>query len=197
MGEVVNVVVALAVIVFLFRWATSSKETPAERSVNAALGFRPKNVTPDMIETVAGMFPDLPRDNIRYDLLRTGSVELTSNRMLERGYLDAPPPAYYRVYPPTDQQPAAAGSAAARRPAAPSTSSKQPSLISRFNLEPRLSDETSYVEPEEAGGKAVWETTAEKREASLQQRKTEMILAARKRMLAQQHQGAASASGSS
>lgn len=72
------------------------------------------------------------------------------------------------------------------------------------------------MEPEEAGGKAVWETTAEKREASLQQRKTEMILAARKcvtfcfvrvydhthavsvrRMLAQQHQGAASASGSS
>lgn len=29
------------------------------------------------------------RDNIRYDLLRTGSVEITSNKILERGYLDA------------------------------------------------------------------------------------------------------------
>jgi hypothetical protein len=29
------------------------------------------------------------RDNIRYDLLRTGNVEVTSNKILERGYLDA------------------------------------------------------------------------------------------------------------
>lgn len=28
------------------------------------------------------------RDNIRYDLLRTGSVELSSNKILERGFLD-------------------------------------------------------------------------------------------------------------
>ena len=33
--------------------------------------------------------------------------------------------------------------------------------------------------PEEAGGKAVWEDTAEKREASLRERKARMILAAR------------------
>src|ERR1700729_206459 len=29
------------------------------------------------------------RDNIRYDLLRTGNVELTSNKILEKGFLDA------------------------------------------------------------------------------------------------------------
>lgn len=29
-----------------------------------------------------------PRDNIRYDLLRTGNVELTSNKILEKGFLD-------------------------------------------------------------------------------------------------------------
>lgn len=28
------------------------------------------------------------RDNIRFDLLRTGSVELTSNKILERGFLE-------------------------------------------------------------------------------------------------------------
>jgi hypothetical protein len=27
-------------------------------------------------------------DNIRYDLLRSGSVEITSNKILERGHLD-------------------------------------------------------------------------------------------------------------
>lgn len=36
------------------------------------------------------LFDSLPRsDNIRFDLLRTGSVEQTTNRILERGYLDA------------------------------------------------------------------------------------------------------------
>lgn len=53
------------------------------------------------------MFPDIPayaldfllagflsinhdcRDNIRYDLLRTGSVQETSNKILERGFLPA------------------------------------------------------------------------------------------------------------
>jgi len=53
------------------------------------------------------MFPDIPvyvsfvsesdhgtntfsyRDNIRYDLLRTGNVELTTNKVLERGILEA------------------------------------------------------------------------------------------------------------
>ena len=34
--------------------------------------------------------------------------------------------------------------------------------------------------PEAAGGKAVWESTPEKREASLRERKAQMILAARR-----------------
>lgn len=29
------------------------------------------------------------RDNIHYDLLKTGSVEVTSNKLLERGFLEA------------------------------------------------------------------------------------------------------------
>ena len=35
------------------------------------------------------MFPDIPKDNIKYDLLRTGNAELTTNKILERGYLEA------------------------------------------------------------------------------------------------------------
>jgi len=89
MGEVVNVLVAFAVIVFIVRWATSGKDTPTQQSPSTILGFRPKNVTPEMIETVHSMFPDIPTDNIRYDLLRTGSVEVTTNKLLERGFLPA------------------------------------------------------------------------------------------------------------
>ena len=29
------------------------------------------------------------RDNVRYDLLRTGNVEATTNKILERGFLEA------------------------------------------------------------------------------------------------------------
>lgn len=41
------------------------------------------------ITTVHAAFPDIPRPNIHYDLLRTGSAEVTSNKILERGVLDA------------------------------------------------------------------------------------------------------------
>jgi hypothetical protein len=77
MGEVVNVLVAFAVIIFIFRWATSSKYTACgswnsfirfcfwctagaycccpgsdsteRRSAADTLGFRPKPVTQDMV----------------------------------------------------------------------------------------------------------------------------------------------------
>ncbi|KAJ3504840.1 hypothetical protein NLJ89_g7732 [Agrocybe chaxingu] len=194
MGEVVNVLVAFAVIVFLFRWVTSGSESTGQRSAADALGFRPKNVTQDMllspqITTVSTMFPDIPVDNIRYDLLRTGSVELTTNKILERGFLDAPPPAYYNIYP---REPA--GTPTAQPNAAGSTTSavhKRPkeSLISRYQLEERVKT-GEQVREEEVGGKAVWEDSAEKREASLQERKAKMILAARQRFLAQQQKDA-------
>ena len=54
------------------------------------------------------------------------------------------------------------------------------SLISRFSLESRLPPADAPPTPErEADGHAVWEETAEKREASLHERKAQMILAAR------------------
>ncbi|KAI0266445.1 hypothetical protein BC834DRAFT_129100 [Gloeopeniophorella convolvens] len=195
MGEVVNVVVAFAVIVLIVRWATtSSGETTADQAAARALRFRPKKVTPDMVETVTGMFPDIPYANIHYDLLRTGSVELTTNKILERGFLDAPPEAYFTLYPrPTgaNAAPRPAGTALAARTATTTATPKpKETLISRFALEPRLpaADVAPALE-QDAGGRAAWEDSAEKREASLRERKAQMILAARQRMLAAQQKG--------
>jgi len=194
MGEVVNVIVAFAVIVILFRWATSSNESPADRTASYSLGFRPKNVTQDMVDTIHGMFPDIPADNIRYDLLRTGSVQLTSNKILEKGFLDAPPPAYFTLYPrtpqPQNEMPPAN--------AAATTTAKSPqqSLISRYHLQDRVASLTpsdASILEEQMGGKAVWEDSAEKREASLMERKAQMILVARQRMLAQQEKATSGA----
>ncbi|KAI0051568.1 hypothetical protein FA95DRAFT_1485177 [Auriscalpium vulgare] len=176
MGEVVNVIVAFAVIVFIVRWATSpGNDSPEEQAVARALRFKPKKVTPEMTQTVAGMFPHIPQENIHYDLLRTGSVEITTNKILEKGFLDPPSPAYFTLYPRTAAAPNPAGErpAAAARPAAPAHT-----LISRFRLEERV-DSVPAAELEDIGGRATWEDTAEKREASLRERKAKMVLAAR------------------
>ncbi|GLB41060.1 hypothetical protein LshimejAT787_0902750 [Lyophyllum shimeji] len=191
MGEVVNVLVAFAVIVFIFRWATSGGDTVERRSATETLGFRPKPVTQVMIDTIANMFPDIPVDNVRYDLLRTGSVELTSNKILERGFLDAPPPAYYTLFPrdanaANTNRPPANAAGPARVPEKKPTDT----LISRYNLQDRVA-KAEPVPEEQIGGKAVWEDSPEKREASLKERKAQMILAARQRMLAQQQKSAA------
>ncbi|KAF5384547.1 hypothetical protein D9757_006424 [Collybiopsis confluens] len=204
MGEVVNVIVAFAVIVLIFRWATSSSSANGNNAAPSpadTLGFRPKNVTQDMVDTVGNMFPDLPRDNIRYDLLRTGSVETTTNKILERGFLEAassfcfPPASYFTLYPRTvhpaqqNQRNNAAGSSAS----ASGVQSKE-TLISRYNLQSKAELQNSgeqsaaMIEEEEVGGKAKWEDTPEKREASLKERKEKMILAARQRMLAAQQE---------
>ncbi|KAI0635397.1 hypothetical protein C8Q77DRAFT_703101 [Trametes polyzona] len=184
MGEVVNVIVAVAVIVLVVRWATSgSKDSSGTPSPSSVLGFRPKNVTQEMVDTVHGMFPDIPSDNIRYDLLRTGNIQLTSDKILERGFLPAPPPAYYTLYPrtaepSTPRQPAAPTNNANAGPG-PSKFKKSENLLTRYHLEARASGTSIGAAPEEVGGKAVWEESAEKREASLRERKARMILAAR------------------
>ncbi|KAI0777403.1 hypothetical protein BD413DRAFT_516334 [Trametes elegans] len=194
MGEVVNVLVAVAVVVLVVRWATSGgKDSSGAPSPSAVLGFRPKNVTTEMVDTVHSMFPDIPSDNIRYDLLRTGNVQLTSNKILERGFLPAPPPAYYTVYPRAAEPSAPAQPAATTNQqnaaASSSQSKKSENLLTRYHLEGRATGTSVGAAPEEVGGKAVWEDSAEKREASLRERKARMILAARERLLAQQAKG--------
>ncbi|RDB26742.1 Coupling of ubiquitin conjugation to ER degradation protein 1 [Hypsizygus marmoreus] len=134
-----------------------------------------------MIDTVSNMFPDIPVDNVRYDLLRTGSVEITTNRILERGFLDAPPPAYYTLFPRSTTSNATPNASAQKKP-------PTETLISRYGLQERV-EEVGEKEIEEVGGKAAWEDSPEKREASLRERKAKMILAARQRMLAQQQKG--------
>ncbi|KAF9787986.1 hypothetical protein BJ322DRAFT_1106017 [Thelephora terrestris] len=185
MGEVLNVIVAFAVIVFAVRWATKGKEQP--NSPGVVLGFRPKNVTDEMVNSVQIMFPAIPRPNIHYSLLRTGSVQVTSNTIIEKGFLDAPPAAYYTLYPQQQrqqQQPLPVPQPATRNEPPPAKKGTE-SLIKRFHLESRVKEDTP-TEPENAGGKATWEATTEAREKSLQERKAQMILAARRRWLEQQ-----------
>lgn len=205
-ADIINVIIAVAVIYFVARWATgkpgNAEEAAAANNVARTLGFKPRKATPDMIESVRSAFPDIPTANIHYHLLRSGSVETTVNTLLERGYLDAPPAAYFRAFPATTTEPTTA-TGGASKPSASKSDSKPQSLIQRFHLESKLNadPDTSVANWDGAGpipaaakgkgrasvgsntGASVWEATPEKRQESLQKRKEAMILAARKRML--------------
>ncbi|KZO90640.1 hypothetical protein CALVIDRAFT_389059 [Calocera viscosa TUFC12733] len=193
MEDLLYIIVAVIIIYVSYRWlfssgngaATSSGGPARDANTAATLGFRPRNVTPEMVQTVAAMFPDIPEDNIRYDLLRTGSTERTVNSVLEKGFLPAPPPTYIRQPPATTVAP----SPAARPAAATSSAPKSASLISRFHLEGRIRDSAEGANAQ-LSSKAPWEATPEQRQASLSERKAQMILAARKRLLEKQAKAA-------
>ena len=262
MSEVVNALVALAVIVFIFRWATSGRSCPPPRcshspppsapspsshspSAIAALGFRPKHVTQEMVPPIhprpthhspprpgrpdphhVPRHPDVrtrthphPHSHPRPDLTPPPDPETTSastscaqaassslrTRFSSAGSssryvpsppfffffgvgrrshcpLDQPPPAYFTLYPRQD------GPSDQRRPptgqnptSASATTARQPSLIERYHLAQKISGEPNAHDHAlaDAGGKARWEDTPEKREASLRERKAQMVLAAR------------------
>ena len=100
-----------------------------------------------------------------------------------------PPAGYYTAYPRNAAQTARN---AALRPAEPAattsaTKPKPETLISRLHLQERVQQLDSgaaaalepEAAPETAAGKAAWEDTPAKREASLRERKAQMVLAAR------------------
>lgn len=72
--------------------------------------------------------------------------------------------------------------AAGRATTATAQKKKAESLIARYHLEERAKT-VEEIKEEQLGGKAVWEDSAEKREASLRERKAQMILAARQCVL--------------
>lgn len=67
----------------------------------------------------------------------------------------------------------------ARAASAATQAHTKDTLISRFRLESRLPSADALPPSEQEDGRALWEDTAEKREASLRERKAQMILAAR------------------
>ena len=88
-----------------------------------------------------------------------------------------PPAAYHTLYPPSANANANAEPAGTRATTT-ALPKKKESLITRYGLEERVKQEEN-IKLEEVGGKAVWEDDAQKREASLKERKAQMILAAR------------------
>ncbi|WFD20744.1 hypothetical protein MCAP1_002996 [Malassezia caprae] len=126
-----------------------------------------------MVGVVKSMFPHVPEASIRYDLMLSGSAEVTCDKILQQGYLPPPPDGF----PGADEARQPATVEPPQPPSEPATSAPPPpaNLITRYHLEERLADAET---PSTLS--AAWSDNANDRQKSLEERKAQMILQARR-----------------
>jgi coupling of ubiquitin conjugation to ER degradation protein 1 len=157
------------------------------------------------VERIKQMFPQIATRTIMWDLQRNGgNVAATTERILSGrsletvsrdvpGICSAGRTSADNPKPPQTFQPSLPASASSSstspvggKPAAPKAS--QPDLITRYNLTSKLANEDAESDSQEStstvGGKTAWSQNKNERQALLQRRREEMILAARKKMQA-------------
>ncbi|KAK5998514.1 hypothetical protein PT974_00893 [Cladobotryum mycophilum] len=157
------------IIRYLFFSGPTPAPAPSSRSPEAQMRSRELAV-----ERIQQMFPQVERRVILWDLQRNnGSIQSTTERILS-GRLETPP-ITFQPPPPPNQTPASSTTPATKQPEKP----KQPDLITRYNLKEKL--DTASSEEEANKGKG-WSSNREERQAALQRRRDEMILAARRKM---------------
>ncbi|KAJ2958521.1 hypothetical protein NQ176_g11177 [Zarea fungicola] len=159
------------VIRYLFFSGTSSQ--PTTRSPEAFLRSREAAV-----ERVQQMFPQADRRTILWDLQRNGgNIQGTTERILA-GRLETPPVSFQPPPPPGQSASAHSTTTSSTRPA---DKHSQPDLITRYNLKDKIDGDAQHDDDTKGKG---WSTNREERQKSLQRRRDEMILAARKKMQA-------------
>ncbi|KAG6123122.1 hypothetical protein E4U14_000075 [Claviceps sp. LM454 group G7] len=127
------------------------------------------------VERVQQMFPQTDRRSILWDLQRNGgNIQHTTERILA-GRLETPP-ITFQPPPPPGQAISGMSTVSAIRQAADQPS--QPDLITRYNLKSKIE---AGIHEEEKKGKG-WSSNREERQSTLQRRRDEMILAARRKM---------------
>ncbi|KAI9294046.1 hypothetical protein K502DRAFT_342721 [Neoconidiobolus thromboides FSU 785] len=92
MAESVSLIVAVVILFLVFRWVLGSNNNiPGENNGRGGInGVRRRTITPDMVESVKNMFPEVSTAAIQADLALTGSVELTCEKILANGGLPMP-----------------------------------------------------------------------------------------------------------
>ena len=123
------------------------------------------------VGVVKSMFPHVPEASIRYDLMVSGSAEVTCDKILQQGYL--PPVRGVAPYKqPPDGFPGAdeAQRPAVEEPVQQSTETEPPTapanLITRYRLEGRLADTDTS-----SAISTAWSDNANDRQKSLEERK--------------------------
>ncbi|EGW32116.1 uncharacterized protein SPAPADRAFT_61200 [Spathaspora passalidarum NRRL Y-27907] len=116
---------------------TASRSTAATTSANASATTTTSSqrrnrrpVTDSMIEVVQTIAPGLTREQIRYDLENTGSVELTVERYMELGDLPFPP-----GYTPSPAPPAEPETGSSSSNSTKAVSGKPVNLLEKYNVD--------------------------------------------------------------
>ncbi|CAG8572197.1 8744_t:CDS:2, partial [Racocetra persica] len=174
MNDGISILVAIFVIVCVFRWLLGStpQHTRNRRGnimTNDPPRTRPRPVTPEMVATVCAMFPNIPPVAVQYDLQKTGSVEVTCDNILQHGGLPLPPPTVASSFavPSTSH-------ASSSTTSGINVSVTHQSLVDRYKLQDAVKKGIVPPDPPKT-----WEATPEKRQELLQKKKDAMILQAR------------------
>ncbi|KAI9650946.1 hypothetical protein NHQ30_000981 [Ciborinia camelliae] len=177
------IIVGAFAIRYLFFSSSNTATSGANR--NSASNTRAREAD---VERIQQMFPQVPRRSIMWDLQRNGgNVVATTERILSGRGLEVPPQSFQPPLPPTPT-----ASSTSVQPSKPS----QPDLITRYNLraklaeeqvekreaEERAANETASKQMQGGGQTPAWSSNKNERQALLQKRREEMILAARRKM---------------
>ncbi|ESZ90531.1 hypothetical protein SBOR_9080 [Sclerotinia borealis F-4128] len=197
---IIIILVGAFAIRYLFFSGTNTATSGANR--NSANNIRAREAD---VERIQQMFPQVSRRSIMWDLQRNGgNVVATTERILSGRGLEViyplsmasyVPPLTHTTKPPQSFQPPLPVTPTASSASVQSSKPIQPDLITRYNLRAKLAEE--QVEKREAealaasetesknnqGGKVqAWSSNKNERQALLQKRREEMILAARRKM---------------
>ncbi|KAG9385728.1 CUE domain containing protein [Pyrenophora tritici-repentis] len=183
--NVPHVLIFVVVIFLVSRWYLS-KSGDAAPGTRAAANRATVRVNPAHIDQVAEMLPQLSRRDIAWDLQRNGgNVAATTERALSGRGLDTAPPSFQIAAPAAPRAPPASARAAA--PAKPA----HPDLITRYNLSSKISQTEQSAQEGQPKTKS-WSADKNERQANLQRRREEMILAARRKLEEQEKAKASS-----
>ncbi|CAO3609043.1 unnamed protein product [Cunninghamella blakesleeana] len=176
MNDGISILVAVFLILIALRWMLGRQPQNPQQRQRRTPARRTHRVTPQMIEMVRAMFPDIPVAAIQADLQRTGSVETTVDNALRDGGLPMP------AIPTPPSQP---GSPSLNNTSSSSSrkTTNHGSLLQRYKIDSQSLNEEKLEEPPR-----VWEASAEKRQEMLKKRKEFMVLQARKKLLEKQQE---------
>ncbi|KAG9231734.1 hypothetical protein BJ875DRAFT_468654 [Amylocarpus encephaloides] len=168
---------------FLSKYDDRGERAAAEASLNRVIRASETDV-----ERVQQLFPQVPRRSIMWDLQRNeGNIAATTERVLSGRGLEVPPQSFQPLPAPRSSSSTTSSSSIPVQ-AKPLTTD----LITRYNLKDKIAAQASgadavVVEEKKAG--QAWSQNKGERQALLQNRREEMILAARRKMEAKVKKG--------
>ncbi|KAH0420068.1 cue domain containing protein [Colletotrichum camelliae] len=177
-------IVILLVTAFVIRFLFFSPSPPPSALASRQSAASVLRTREAAVERIQQMFPQVDRRTILWDLQRNGgNIQATSERILA-GRMETPPVTFQPPPPPGTSPAAASAATAAASKAAEKPS--QPDLITRYKLQDKIAQQqaaaAAAAEAEKERGSKGWSSNRDERQALLQKRRDEMILAARRKM---------------